>query len=277
MGNASGLKQLVKAWAPPVVMDVARRAFKVDPWANVGSPTESFVVLPDGGRFFLRPTHADSEVCCQVFFNEDYALRHTQRADALRAFYDASTAPIIVDAGANIGAASVWFASHFPRAKVIAVEPDADNVAWLKKNAARFPAIDPVEAAIASFAGKLVLTDPGSGAWAYRTFNDPTATGRSVPAMTIEEIVARAGDGDPFILKIDIEGAESELFSRHADVFDRFPLIAIELHDWMLPGEANCRAFLQWHGARPRDFMFHGENVFSVAHAITSAPSPSLR
>ena len=35
---------------------------------------------------------------------------------------------VIVDAGANIGLASVWFANRFPQAKIIAIEPRAGQL-----------------------------------------------------------------------------------------------------------------------------------------------------
>ena len=37
------------------------------------------------------------------------------------------------------------------------------------------------------------------------------------------------------LIKIDIEGGESELFEKNIEWIEKFPLIIIELHDWMLP------------------------------------------
>ena len=264
----TGLKQVVKAWAPPILVDKLRKPPK-DVWAHVGPDLdESFIELDDAERFYIRPTHEDREVCQQVFFNADYDLRHTGREQQLIAWYEAAERPIIIDAGANIGAASVWFARRFPKATIVGVEPDASNLVLLRKNVERHSRVVPMHAAIASQPGSLVLTDPGGGAWAFRTSSEPGAQGHIVDAVTIEQVMARAGDGTPFILKVDIEGAEADLFSRHAEAFDRFPLIIIEFHDWMLPGEASCRNFLQWQASVDRDFLFHGENVYSVSHAL---------
>ena len=264
----SGLKQVVKAWAPPILVDRLRKPPK-DVWAHVGPELpESFIELDASERFYIRPTHEDREVCKQVFFNGDYDLRHTGREQELIAWYEAADRPIIIDAGANIGAASVWFARHFPKSAIVSVEPDASNLVLARKNTARYPRVVPMQAAIASQPGRLVLTDPGGGAWAFRTTNEPGAQGHAVDAVTIEQVLERAGEGVPFILKIDIEGAEADLFARHSEAFDRFPLIIIEFHDWMLPGEASCRNFLRWQTSVDRDFLFHGENVYSVSHAL---------
>ena len=84
-----------------------------------------------------------------------------------------------------------------------------------------------------------------------------------MPTVSIPELVD-ASKATPFLLKIDIEGAEEELFSQNTDRLAAFPLIIIELHDWMLPGRASSRPFLRWHAEQDRDFVLAGENVFSV-------------
>jgi len=70
----------------------------------------------------------------------------------------------------------------------------------------------------------------------------------------------------PFIIKIDIEGFERELFAANTGWIDRFYLMAVELHDWMLPSQANSCAFLRAVSHFDRDFLFRGENVFSIAN-----------
>lgn len=40
----------------------------------------------------------------------------------------------IIDAGANVGYASLLFAKHYPNALIVAIEPDPNNFLILKKN-----------------------------------------------------------------------------------------------------------------------------------------------
>lgn len=54
----------------------------------------------------------------------------------LRGEYDveiAKTPTIIVDAGANIGLMSIFYANKYPDAKIISLEPDRSNFTLLKK------------------------------------------------------------------------------------------------------------------------------------------------
>jgi hypothetical protein len=77
----------------------------------------------------------------------------------------------------------------------------------------------------------------------------------------------------PFIAKIDIEGAESELFSKNTDWIDQFPVVIIELHDWLLPNENSSRNFLQCVSSRARDFLYKRENIFSVRTPVLGSPT----
>ncbi|MBH5294795.1 FkbM family methyltransferase [Salmonella enterica] len=40
----------------------------------------------------------------------------------------------------------------------------------------------------------------------------------------------------------------------------------IELHDWLYPGEGTSGPFLRLCGQRDRDFIYRGENIFSVSN-----------
>lgn len=259
------IKSMLKGILPPALVHLVKpRTRFVDDWGEAKYGVNG-LRLPGGRRFSYRPTPEDRMVCEQIFFNRDYAIDRLQRCADIKAWYQACEDPIIIDAGANIGAASVWFALTYPKAKILAVEPERTNYELLNVNSGGFPSIVPVNAAISATSGSLYLIDPGSGAWGYRTADRPDKSSYRVNALTLEEIMAKE-KGTPFILKIDIEGAESDLFSRSCDDLDRFPLLIIELHDWMLPGECTSRNFLKWHAQTNRDFVQFGENVFSIAN-----------
>ena len=261
------IKYTFKDMVPPVILRLLRPGgVRPDSWGPVKYGLHG-LRLPGGRRFIYRPSEEDRRVCRDIFFERSYTTDHLVRAKEIIDFYESVPDPVIVDAGANIGAAAVWFSLTYPKAKVLAIEPDVSNYELLSHNAAAFPSIVPLNAAIASSSGTLYLTDPGVGAWGYRTADQPSERSYAVAAMTLEQVIAKT-NGTPFILKIDIEGAESDLFSRHSEELNKFPLVIIELHDWMLPGESNSRNFLKWHIEMERDFVHFGENVFSISNSI---------
>jgi hypothetical protein len=63
----------------------------------------------------------------------------------------------IVDIGANVGAAAVWFARCYPDAVVYALEPAAEPYAVLSRNAERWPTIRPFHIALSDRNEEAVL------------------------------------------------------------------------------------------------------------------------
>ncbi|HLJ62523.1 MAG TPA: FkbM family methyltransferase, partial [Stellaceae bacterium] len=162
----------------------------------------------------------------------------------------------------NIGVSADYFAQTFPAARIVAVEPDPGNIALARRNCTA-PSVDFIEAGIASLDGRATLADPGFGAWGLRTEREEEGP---VALISIESILARYPDATPLLAKIDIEGFEAELFSRNTGWVARFPLIIIELHDWLMPGRATSANFLKTVASLNRDFTYRGENVFSFAN-----------
>jgi len=221
-----------------------------------------------GGRrpVFHRGTRADRGVVKQIFLSKDYCLRKMQRRRDLLAAYNAiigaNKKPLIIDAGANIGASVVWFANEFPQSHILAIEPDAENVRLLRKNVEGLN-VEVHEAALGSIDGRVKLIDAGHGEWGYQTKEDMNGTCRRVAASRIIEEKIAQGYA-PFLFKIDIEGGEENLFEAHTEWVDLFPLIIIELHDWLLPRQNTSLNFIHRMGQSRRDFVYRGENIFSI-------------
>jgi FkbM family methyltransferase len=169
--------------------------------------------------------------------------------------------PIIIDAGANIGAAALWFHKLFPAAVVVAIEPEAGNFEVLAANAASKPGILAVEAAIAATSGQVAIAD-GSTGWDVQTVRTDTG---GITAITIADALAKVPNGVPFIAKIDIEGFESDLFSQNTDWIDDMAMVIIEPHDWMMPGQFSSQNFQREMGGRCFEMFIKGENLIYVA------------
>lgn len=222
--------------------------------------------------FYFREASSDESVVQQIFVNEDYSLRrlamHGQISEFVTAKLLSGLRPLIIDLGANIGASAMYFALSYPNSKVIAVEPDPGNFELLSKNMHAFDCI-PVKAAVASEKGYVKLCDPGYGHWGFRTEVD---TDGEIETVTVPELVSKyGGEGFfPFIVKIDIEGAEAELFSSNSEWVDFFPVLIIELHDWLLAGSNSSNNFLKCIAGRARDFVLLRENIFSIRTPLES-------
>lgn len=220
-------------------------------------------------QFWLRRGNsADRAVIQQVFVDRDYAIDSFRLSADLhrlgqRILEDGSR-PLILDAGANIGASALWFHLSFPDAKILAIEPHAGNCTLFRRNCQGIADISLLEGAIASSSGSMELTDPGLDHWGYRVVERASEGGVSVPVFAASELLDRCVKAGlvPFIVKIDIEGGESELFSKSTEWVHHVPLIAIELHDWMLPGQANSAHFLQALTRGSFDIVWRSENLF---------------
>lgn len=170
--------------------------------------------------------------------------------------------PIIVDAGANIGAASLWFKGKYPESVIVAIEPEPGNFGILAKNAALSNQIIPIEAAIGSEAGFVALQN-GTLGWGTRV--EPAPTG--LPIVTMQQAFNTVTNGKPFIAKIDIEGFEQELFSKNTSWLSDVFVVHIEPHDWMLPGEGSSLPFQKAMAQYDFEIFIAGEILTYVKHS----------
>jgi FkbM family methyltransferase len=228
------------------------------------------VRLEDGSAIKLAYRHGtkDRFTIVDVWERHPYRLsqfgivaRRTCADDEYHRITAAGATPLLIDAGANIGASVAFFVWRYPLARIVAIEPDPGNFELLKENTAIWSQVVCVQGALANTDGELQLFDPGRSTDAYRVHAaDPQGlhgepVGR-VAAYSIRTLQALHGDGaEPFFAKIDIEGGESELFAANTDWVDDYPIIAIELHDWMLPGQASAASFLKCVAEKGRDFV----------------------
>jgi FkbM family methyltransferase len=208
----------------------------------------------------------------QVFIAEFYNLSQLgERYNDLIQYYNLvlneGKNPLIIDCGANIGLASLYFATIFPRAKIVALEPESINCRFARTNNLHNN-LDVIQAAVGSESGKCVIKNTNASSNSFqvtRNIDSNAAPDKVIDVITIGELISRYGvDYKPFLIKIDIEGYESDLFAKDVEWISSFPLMIIELHDWMLPKQANSLNFLRAISKEDRDFVFFNENIFSI-------------
>ena len=158
----------------------------------------------------------------------------------------------ILDLGANIGLATIYFARRYPNASIAAVEPMPENLRLLRKNVAlnRVPAT--VIAGAADVADGRVIMDTGHKDYGHRVLDDggtPKGTVVEVAAFSIPTLLGRLGWDRIGLLKIDIEGHEKALLAQCDDWIGRVETMCIECHEGF--GEAELADFARQSGFEP--------------------------
>ena len=110
----------------------------------------------------------------------------------------------------------------------------------------------------------------GKTPWACRSLQSKLRSRAKTVNCGSAILVLENGDFAWEVCKIDIEGGEADFFSNNDAWVDRFPLIVIELHDWLLPGTGSSRNFLRAIAGRNFDVVFRGENLFCFNNDLLS-------
>lgn len=183
-------------------------------------------------NFRIKPKHyknsllvrggtSDPLIFFSIFILKEYPLKGIEYAKSLN----------IIDAGANVGYSSVYFAHHFPDAKIIAIEPDKENFDMLIRNTSVYPNIVNLRSALWNSCSDLYITNPNSEKWSHRLGVANSYTKEEIiKSVTIEEIKSLYSFDLIDLLKIDIEGGEKELFAKNYDWLNSVRRIMIEVH-----------------------------------------------
>jgi FkbM family methyltransferase len=209
----------------------------------------------------MRRNSKDAVIVRQIFRHGDWDFRKFPQSarvwNSYNAMIGAGERPIIIDAGANVGAASLWFAQLFPQASIIAVEPDPSNAEMCRINTRDVINISVVEAAIGASGGTAILSNAVGTSISVQTTRSPTG----VRIYSVSEL----SRGRPLlIVKIDIEGFESDLFSANTEWLDEARMVMVETHDWMFPGQFRSRSLQRAVADRNFEMLLNGENIFYV-------------
>jgi FkbM family methyltransferase len=175
-----------------------------------------------GHALRLRLHTSDTMVFGNVIMDEEYS------------FGLPSSANVIVDVGANIGLTAIYYAKMFPNAQIFAIEPERSNFELMLKNVKIYSNITPIHAALWGNEGYISIAAPLPGAFGSWGFTVSSKPG-DVRAITVSSLIRDFGIDHIDLLKVDIEGAEKEVFEA-CDWQDRLDSIVIELHDRYMPG-----------------------------------------
>lgn len=139
----------------------------------------------------------------------------------------------VIDVGANVGAATLWFASHAPAAVILAIEPSPDVVPRLAANILRNRLSDRVQTMGCALGGRTgnVFLRIAPSSVGNRVSSRPGRYRAEVAQKTLKEVMDTAGFARVDVLKLDCEGAEySVVLLAPDDVLDRVGAIIGEYH-----------------------------------------------
>lgn len=137
---------------------------------------------------------------------------------------------LIIDGGANVGFSTAFYARTFPSARVVAVEPSDENAKMLRRNCAGFSNVQLVHGGLWSHSGYLAIENPQDAAWAFRCVPSDAHAPGAFPAYSLGDVIGKSGIDHCDLLKLDVEGAEEQLFAGAADWLGRVSTILVEVH-----------------------------------------------
>ena len=148
---------------------------------------------------------------------------------------DPKSVATILDIGANIGVASLYFAELFPNAIIHAFEPAPINQALLERNTSPIHRIKTHAVALGDADGELFLCESDSptnmGGGSIHNLGVNPDKGVTVKARQTSGLLSEIGVTSVDIIKIDTEGAEWEILtSMDSGMLANVKLIMGELH-----------------------------------------------
>ncbi|MFD2515652.1 FkbM family methyltransferase [Pontibacter locisalis] len=179
-------------------------------------------------KVFLRNNHSDFQVFSQIFIDKEYQT-------------DSSIEPnIIIDCGANIGLATLFFMRYFPYSHYIVIEPEMGNFNMLTQNLSKYPNVTLINKAVWNKKGHIVIKDNGWGNAGFTVQETRSSEVDSIETISINDIIKDYNLKQIDILKLDIEGSEEQIFLETYDQWQsKVDLIFVEIHENLKPGLIN--------------------------------------
>ncbi|MBO3698541.1 FkbM family methyltransferase [Roseivirga sp. E12] len=214
-------KQYIRKFGKPKGLALYHK-FYTDTKAN---RVVDFNVEGYSAKLYLRQETSDVPTFQQIFLNTRYEMELP---------YVPKT---IIDGGANVGFASVFFANKYPNAEVLAVEPDSSNFELVQKNTKEFSNIKALKSAIWGKTSHLRIKNPDFEKWAFEVEETDESAEGAFQAYSISDLITQMGWESVDFLKLDIEGSEMNVFtSDYESWLPKVKLLIVELHEKMQPG-----------------------------------------
>ena len=142
----------------------------------------------------------------------------------------------ILDAGSQIGLATLFFSEYFPNSRIVCCEPSRDNLELLQLNTARLPNVTILHCALGKRTAAGEILQPVASDHAnVKVIENESG---DIPIYDYKQLLIASGAPSFDLIKIDIEGAEYDFVSSMDDNdLARCQWIVGEVHgvnEWLL-------------------------------------------
>ncbi len=181
------------------------------------------IKLSNNTTIHLRKNTKDHETFDEVFIDNIYNLPLPIEPKT------------IIDAGANIGLASLFFKMKYPAAAIALIEIDSGNLEMIRKNLKHHTNITILNKGLYNKISYFKVFDPFNATNSF-VIEESTKDDYDIESITIDQIIKDHNWDEIDILKIDIEGAEKNLFeSNYQHWLPKVNVLMVETHDRMIP------------------------------------------
>ena len=196
-------------------------------YAKRGNSDQVINILPPGFEKPLFIRRGGTDIVCyeQIFNKKEYSF-----------LLDFKNKPnTILDCGGYIGISAAYFSSKFPKAKIFVIEPDRENYIFALLNNKDNKNVRILNSAV--WSEKTILEEiarpEGAMTIQFNELKNKDKSTETVQAYTVKELLKIANFEKLDFLKVDIEGAEKELFSSNdcSEWINNCSIISCELHD----------------------------------------------
>ena len=219
-------------------------------------PTSVYLQGPK--RHFYFRGAADKGVMSH-FYKDGYRIVDQQR----------NKVRFIIDAGANIGDETIRFRYFHPEATIIAIEPEKNNFQVLEQNVKDDPRIITVNRGLWSKACRLRII-PGTTNESFKVaeVSDPDES-YDILATSISQLMEEFSIPEIDILKMDIEGAEKQVFnSVTTGWLSKVKVFIFECPDNDNPGTTMMIFNALFQEGLKYNCYLHGENIILIRQDV---------
>ncbi len=210
------IKRLIKR-----KLGLIEKDLKKDPFEELRKiPRYTKTKLYFKGRELIIPDNASF-----LFMQKEIFEQHIYK------FKTKKNEPYIIDGGANIGLATIYLKLLYPSSNILAFEPDAEIFNILKKNIESYAlkSVELIQKGIWKEDTTIQFKSEGADAGLIASLDKTVAATNSISVLSLKPYLNRTVD----FLKLDIEGAETEVLKDIENDLGKVERIFVEYHSFV--------------------------------------------